>query len=631
MKSDNYRPDLSSLREVLADNRRYEIPDYQRRYCWDVSKIEELWEDVIQMYKDQDHRKKEYLLGSIVTVRGNNSANNNNNNNNNNINISNNNSAPELVVDGQQRLVSLTLMFCAIRNALKGHLATANGNTKSKIINLINSIDERVHEKQDVFIKLNGTADNALLNHICRFDKQDGQEDYKTLVKRAGKAIHKNYDALCVNATALCDNLNISNANPEGINELEEIVRSVTDRVCVIDITVEDENYAQQIFEALNSKGQQLTQSNLIKSHLIQQSVDAKKNWDDALAPFEKEIKNNPRKSDECIYYSLLSRNANGNDIGKRDLYKCVKICANSKDTADKFIAQLKEDIAITRELEKPQSNPPLDHLLHGLTQVNAIYFRRPIIAAVRVWGWNDRRTSDLIEFLLKFFFMYRSVCKKDVDKIRNIARNVTKDVINTKGNDELQIKDVCKKALEVVGKTDEESGKVDLNEFHGRFLDEFVDIEYDRRKVILYVFISIEQFLQKGQFVIPVKGFDVERIFPQKSNLVAWPNRKELKKYKNKIGNLTLLPYRWNRVLQNYRFEVKQTGRKDNNEEITLRGKDSKDENGKPIVCSYKNSSFKINDDIKSGDKWDSKRVIDRQEKLKKYAAKIWNLSEYV
>ena len=418
MKSDNYRPDLSSLREVLADNRRYEIPDYQRRYCWDVSKIEELWEDVIQPYKDQDHRKKEYLLGTIVTVRSNGNGNN----------------APEIVVDGQQRLVSLTLMFCGIRNALKGHLANADTNAKGKIKNLIDSIDERVREKQDVFIKLNGAADNALLNHICLFDKQDGQEDYKKLVKRAGKAIYKNYDALCVNATALCDSLKISSSNLNGINELEAIVRSVTDRVCVIDITVEDENYAQQIFEALNSKGQHLTQSNLIKSHLIQQSGDAKKSWDDALSPFEKEIRNNPRKSDECIYYSLLSRNANGNDVGKRDLYKHVKNCADSKAAADEFLAQLKEDMAITRELEKPRLNPPLDHLLHGLTQVNAIYFRRPIIAAVRTWDWNDQRTVDLIEFLLKFFFMYRSVCKMDVDKIRNIARNVTKDIIGNQG-----------------------------------------------------------------------------------------------------------------------------------------------------------------------------------------------------
>lgn len=618
MKSGNYRPDLSALHEVLTDSRRYEIPDYQRRYCWDTSKIEELWEDLIGLYEDPDHRKDEYLLGSIVTVRGNNS------------------NGVEVVVDGQQRLVSLTLMFCAIRNTLNSYLKGADANLQNKILNLITNIDQRIHEKEDIFIKLNGTSDTNLLNYIClhgKPDKQNKEEyhQYYQLAKRAGKAINKNYDVLCVNVVALCDRLNISNSNPEGINELEGMIKAIIDRVCVIDITVEDENYAQQIFEALNSKGQQLTQSNLIKSHLIQKSTNTKKDWDLALAPFEKEFKNNPKKSDECIYYSLLSREAEGKDIGKRDLYKHVKKCAKDKKSADEFIARLKEDISITHELEKPRSNSPLEHTLHGLKQVNAIYFRRPIIAAVRRWGWKDKRTTILVEFLLKFFFMYRSVCKRDIDKIRNIARDVTNDVINAKNGDEVQIKKVCRKILKEVKTGGSSTTKLDLSEFHDRFLEQFANIEYDRQKVTLYVFISIERLLQKDQFVIPATGFDLEHIFPQKPSTAAWPNRKELKKYKNNIGNLTLLPYRWNRVLQNYSFEVKKTGRKDNGEMTILTGKDSKDKNGDPIVCSYQNSNFKINDDIKACDSWNSNTITNRQSTLKKHAEKIWDLREYL
>ena len=612
MKSDNYRPNLSSLREVLADNRRYEIPDYQRRYRWDVQKIDELWEDLIDMYKDHDHRKNEYLLGSIVTVRG-------------------SNRRTEMVVDGQQRLVSLTLMFCSIRNVLSRHMLSADYNLKNRISNLINTIDERIHEKEEVFIKLNHTADNALLKHICLFGKHDKQDEhYRKLSGRAGKAIYKNYKALSVNAAALCKNLDILNSNLKGIGELEEIIKAVIDRVCVIDITVEDENDAQQIFEALNSKGQQLTQSDLIKSYLIQKSPAAKKDWDDALLPFEAEIKRNPRKSDEYIYYSILSREATGKDVGKRELYRWVKSMAGKK-TPDEFIAELKEDVAITQGLEKPRSNPPLDHLLHGLKQVNAIYFRRPIIAAVRTWGWEDRRTGELIEFLLKFFFMYRSVCKMDVDKIRGIAKDLTNDIITNGKN--AQSVDLYKKPLGVVGKIvkDGTSTKIDLDEFHDRFLEDFINMEYDRKGVTLYIFISIERLLQNGQFVIPAKGFDVEHVFPQKAKMDAWPNKAELKRYKNNIGNLTLLPHRWNKTLQNYSFEVKKTGIKNHNEKTILTGKDSKDKHGEPIVCSYQNSNFEINVDIKKCTKWDTSEVMKRQELLKKHAEKIWDLREYL
>lgn len=608
MKSDNYRPDLSSLHEVLSTNRRYVIPDYQRRYRWNVSKIDELWEDIVDLYKEEDHRKNEYLLGSIVTVRG-------------------SNKSPEIVVDGQQRLVSLTLMFCAIRNSLKRHLIGANNEVRNEINNLIKQINGRIFEKQNVFIKLNHPADRSLLNHICR--NGDQNSDYDPLQARAGKTIHKNYDALCVHANALCKDLKISNSNPNGISVLKEIIDAMTDRVCVIDVSVEDENDAQQIFEALNSKGQQLTQSDLIKSYLIQKSPDAKKDWDDAMSPFESEIKRNPRKSDEFIYYSLLSRYAIGKDVGKRELYKHVKNEVKDESAANKFIAELKEDVEITHGLENPQSSLPLDHLLHGLKQVNAIYFRRPIIAAVRKWGWKDQRTKELIDCLLKFFFMYRSICKMDVGKIRSIARDVTKDIIE--GGVDLQITDVCRKPLEVVGKSPKNgSTKLNLDEFHNRFLDDFNNGDYDRRGVIMYIFISIERLLQEQHFNIPAEGIDVEHVFPQKPNTSAWPNYTELKAYKNNIGNLTLLPHRWNKTLQNYSFEVKKTGVK-GDKRIILTGKDSKDKNGEPIICSYQNSKFKINGDIQKCNKWGVDEVVKRRGRLQDHAEKIWNLREYL
>lgn len=609
MKSGNYTVGLSSLHEVLSDNRHYVVPDYQRRYRWDESKVDELWDDVVSLYKDPDQRKNEYLLGSIVTARH------------------GDDSVTEIVIDGQQRLVSLTLMFCAIRNVLINNFEGADANLKSELSNLVSSINERVLEKQKTFIKLNHTADKSLLDHICNAGVQD--ENYKKLKGRASKTIHKNYDELCKRANALCESLKITNGSLTGIDELKKILKAVTNRVCVIDITVENENDAQQIFEALNSKGQQLTQSDLIKSHLIQKSHDAKKDWDGAFSLFEKEIKDNPRKSDEYVYYSLLSRDDSGKDIGKRELYKAVKTRVINESSANEFIAELKEDIEIIHKLEHP-SDLLLEHRIHGLKQVNAVYFRRPIMAAIRTWKWNDQRTVELIDFLLKFFFMYRSICKMDVDKIRSIARDITIYIIN-KG-DKLQIEELLTKLSDVAKKAVGEgpSENLDLDAFHDRFLKSFLNLDYDSRGVIMYIFISIEQLLQKGQFVVPTKGFDIEHIFPQKADIDAWPNRAELKLYKNNIGNLTLLPHRWNSKLRNYSFVIKKTGIKDNGEKIVLRGRDSKDENGEPIVCSYNNSNLKINNDMQKCDKWGLTEIMKRQSLLKKYASEIWDLREY-
>lgn len=610
MKSEKYEVDLSSLHYILRNKRFHNIPPYQRHYDWDVTKVEELWEDIVNMYEDQDHREDEYLLGSIVTVR--------------------NSDKTYDVVDGQQRLITLTLMFCALRESIKSYLVKANDSLKIELNHVIDEINDRVVKNEDVFIKLNNSKDESLFNAICRADT-DG--DFKKIRTRAGKALYKNYDELLRRAKSLCDRIDIINSNTNGIKELKEILKSITEHVRLIDITVKDENDAQQIFETLNSKGQPLTQADLIKSYLIRKSQDVRDDWNRAFAPFEKKIKDNNKKADGYIYDSLVSRNyeIDGKDVGKRELYKAVKKYVKGKDGAKLFIAELEEDMDIISKLEKPQSNSTLVHLLHGLNQVDARYFRRPIIAAIRSWGWKDDKTKFLIEILLKFFFMYRTICKMDVDKLRSMARELTR-MIDKRNSDDVKITDLYKKVFEPVYKRDD-LDRLNLDEFHNRFLDDFVNYEHTSSDVTKYIFISIERDLQDDQLIVPEKGFDVEHIFPQKPDKADWINYAELTLYKNNIGNLTLLPHNWNSALRNYSFNVKKTGMKINGQKIILTTKSGKavtDGNGKPIVCSYENSKLALNQGLQKSNKWDREEIKNRQQFLKIHAKKIWDLREY-
>lgn len=610
MKSEKYEVDLSSLHYILRNKRFYNIPPYQRQYNWDTSKVEELWEDIVNMYEDRDHRDDEYLLGSIVTVRKNDNT--------------------EDVVDGQQRLISLTLMFCALRESVKSYFDKVGDSVKIELKYAVDEINERVHKNNNVFIKLNNSKDESLFNAICR---ADNSKDFKKVRTRAGKALYKNYEELRRRAKSLCDRIDIANSNSNGIKELNEILKSMTEHVRLIDITVKDENDAQQIFETLNSKGQPLTQSDLIKSYLIRKSQDVKDDWSRAFAPFEKKIKDNHKKADGYIYDSLVSRNyeADGKDVGKRELYKAVKNRVKGKDDAKAFIAELEEDMDIVSKLEKPQSDSPLTHLLHGINQVDARYFRRPIIAAIRTWGWKDDKVKCLIEVLLKFFFMYRTVCKMDVDKLRSMARELTR-MINNTSSDSIKITDLYRKIFEPIYKKDEYD-KLDLEEFHERFLGDFINYEHTSSDITKYIFITIERNLQDEQLVIPEKGFDVEHIFPQKPTKNEWPNYGELTPYKNNIGNLTLLPRNWNNALKNYSFEVKKTGTKLNGQKIILTNKSGKiinDRDGNPIICSYENSRLALNQDLQKSKKWDRSEIKKRQSFLETHAKKVWDLREY-
>ena len=617
MFAKTFEAGLSNLSELLNKKRIYRIPPYQRQYAWPTDKVDTLWDNLIGRQMDDQGDDGEYLLGSIVTITKDDDV--------------------ADVIDGQQRLISLTLMYCAIRDSLKTKCADlSDGEFEKILLELISDINRRVVGQSEPFINLRDNNDAQLFSTICRGEYKNGRGIH------ANKAFRRNYIEFQKRFDALYDDLDLANHSVEGITRLAEIVSAVTENVCVVDVRITNEDDAQQIFEALNSTGEPLTQTDLIKNHVLQTCPDLEQSWESAFAQFEDELKRNPKKADDWVYYSMLSRNyrrGNGSkkdgDVAKKKMYKAVASIVKNKAAAKNFVEDLKVDLSIIHKLENPdETDDALNHMLYGLGQVGAIYFRRPLIAAARCWSTaanpnavqlTDPRTVQLIECLLKFFFMYRTVCRMDIDKLRALSRELTIEIRNN-GKD-VDVSHLCEMALKLVYSRD---GKDDLDAFHKRFCKEFVEQDYtaDAAK---YVFLSIEWELQKKGGNIPSRnGLNVEHVFPQRGGAAAWPNRAELEDFKDRLGNLTLLPEKWNIALRNHSFEAKKVGRKDDGTPITLRGKKGKDDDGRPVVVSYEKSGLLINNYFKKCTEWTPDKIEDRERSLLEYAEKIWNLREY-
>lgn len=595
---------LSALQGVLSYTRSYQIPRYQRPYTWKVGRVEELWDDLVVGYKDQGRMGEEYLLGSIVTVES---------------------GKKNEVVDGQQRLVSLTLMFCALRDSLRDRLKKSNSEVNKHAENLIIEMEKRISGDCGPTIVLNNNDDQVLLNAICNGDEIDN------LKKNASKAFLINYKKFRSRSDELYNQINVVSSDLTGLKKLGEIIDAIINRVFLVHVETKDEYEAGQIFQALNSKNQTLTQADLIKNYLIQQQSEGMESaWNEAFTPFEDILNSKPEKADDYIYDSMMSRycQLGSKDVGKKYLYKAVKKeeVDGDHESAEIFVAKLKVDMKIIHRLENPSSSTSdLAHQLYGLKQVNARYFRRSVVAAVRLWGWKDTRTHDLIDLLLKFFFMYKTVLKMDVDEIRNVARKLTKKLVGDPNR--IKLTDLYEIVLDPIYKSNDKN-REDLEDFHTRFNNHFIVQQY-RDNPIKYIFICIERELQKEFNVMP-EGYDVEHVFPQKANSVTWPNDTKLKPYKNNIGNLTLLPRKWNKVLQNYSFKVKKFGIKEDGKKIFIRGKQGKDPNGKPIIISYKNSRLELNRYFQDCDVWDHNKILERQSIIQEYAKRVWNLREY-
>ncbi|MCR9125986.1 MAG: DUF262 domain-containing protein [Rhodobacteraceae bacterium] len=85
-----------TISQILTEEIRYELPPYQRPYSWENGNVEQLLEDVWEAYEAKD---EEYFIGSLITIER--------------------EKGPRYdVVDGQQRLTTLNLVFAKLRDAV---------------------------------------------------------------------------------------------------------------------------------------------------------------------------------------------------------------------------------------------------------------------------------------------------------------------------------------------------------------------------------------------------------------------------------------------------------------------------------------------------------------------------------
>src|SRR5690606_3335140 len=91
------------IREIFEGSHQFEIPDYQRPYAWTTEQATELFDDLYSAMQDTrvSGASSQYFLGSIVLIK-------------------NDRDPKSWVVDGQQRLTTLTILFAVLRTVMPG-------------------------------------------------------------------------------------------------------------------------------------------------------------------------------------------------------------------------------------------------------------------------------------------------------------------------------------------------------------------------------------------------------------------------------------------------------------------------------------------------------------------------------
>lgn len=225
-----------SLAKIFSDDYVFNIPGYQRPYAWGRDQAQELLDDLLGALVSAPAQLSEaapYFLGSIVLIKG--------------------EASPEAtVVDGQQRLTTLTLLLSAVRATVQD-VAVQNGITK------------RIYEHGDVV-----SATQARYRLSLRERDRDFFRQYVQ---------HENgLQALAQLTTNLPDAQTRLRANAqvfmEGLANLQEaelvrLVQFVITRCYLVTVATPDLDSAYRIFGVLNSRGLDLSATDILKAEII--------------------------------------------------------------------------------------------------------------------------------------------------------------------------------------------------------------------------------------------------------------------------------------------------------------------------------------------------------------------------
>jgi len=304
---------LEGIGSVLK-SKRFKVPAYQRSYAWEVDHVDALLSDINEAIKNKEN---EYFLGSIV--------------------VTGSEKNRYEVVDGQQRLTTISLLIAAIKDIFESDgdssvvnsvntdfLASTDRKTKEKEAKLVlNEIDNELY--QDLIEGIEGVVESTESSKYTR-------QSHKRLMLAASRML--------AYLKELCDKSNDSE------QELHAWLDFIESNIKIIVVVAPDDSNAFIIFETLNDRGLELAISDLLKNYLFHRSgekIDETKNrWLTMVAILES-------ASDDPLIVTYLRHfsMAKYGLIREKELFGAIKRRITSKKLALAFSSELSETAKI--------------------------------------------------------------------------------------------------------------------------------------------------------------------------------------------------------------------------------------------------------------------------------------------
>ena len=378
--------DIRFTRIITEGSKQFIVPVFQRDYRWEENQWNQLWSDIQR--GGSRVANDEHFLGSIVSIE---------------LGRSTSVFNRWLVIDGQQRLATLTLLLVALRDHIRD-TAWSGGEDSPTCAIIDNQFLKNPDEQGERHYKLQlRRADNAQLRALVDGKKLDAIES------NSSERIESAY-----------------NYFRRMLNQLEVDIDAVWQGIVnlkIVDVTLGEKDNPQLVFESLNSTGVGLSQSDLIRNYLLMR-LDEKEQtrlYNEYWSQIEILLKRNDQDLNAFLqnYIALMKQDTK---IAKdNQIYDEFKLCAPSLYKEDTLEERLKDMRRFAEYYAKFRgySDEPSRQLVDAMRYVRW-RSSAPSLLIMRLYDYYDREVLKEKEFVQALRFLESYLCRRAVIGLRN-------------------------------------------------------------------------------------------------------------------------------------------------------------------------------------------------------------------
>lgn len=556
-----------TYRQLMGNGLIYTVPRFQRDYSWTSTEWDDLWQDIEALFEEGG--EQEHYMGYLV--------------------LQSKDSKNFDVIDGQQRLTTLSILVLAVLGNLQNLINTDIESDRNQ---------QRLDQLRSAFIGyldpvtlipksklyLNRNNNNLYQRYLVPLEPAP-KRNLKATEHLMRKAYDWFYDQVRKRFAA----------NQKG-EELAQFIDSLSDKLFFTVITVNDELNAYKVFETLNARGVKLSSTDLLKNYLFSvvhsqggdehELREIEDQWErlvgvignESLPGFLRAYWNSKNR---FVRHAELFKRVREHVIGKKDVFDLIR---DVEQNAQVYAALPNAGDSLWNN-EQSES-------IKYLRMFNVRQLYPLLLAAYQKLAPDD--FTRLLRACCVISFRY--------NVIGNLATNEQERVYNRVAvqlsTGEIQGLQQVLVSLKPIYVADDK--------FRGDFADKVMRTTQARNKrIVRYILFEIERHTSGTSYDFESDAYNIEHIMPE-SIKEGWEHieDRDHEQYLYRLGNMTILNKGVNRDLGNTGFEIKKE--------------------------AFAKSEFEITKRVASeNSRWDPDRIAAHQKWQARQATAIWRIPQ--